>query len=318
MLPNTAYHIGLPADARCAHAVRAGAGLIGQAFAFPVILLDNATTANAQQRAAYNADQVGRRTLGARILSAWCFALSSPAQWCPLVPLATQPAKMSPLLQGMNADLALNFARMTLTMEANGNSSACLAAQTCLPLGGHSVLATLPPLPPPANDSSVPAGAASAGAAGAAAVDLPALWVLAQVDTAALFHEAAEGADAPVSGLIAMLAAAEVLGSSNASAAMAAAGARYQRRLVFAALAGEPWGLMGSKRLLWELSTAPSNSSLSGLGAANGSLAGVRNHGRWLPLWLPLTTLVRLGALLPCESCSAAACLPRSAWPFLC
>ncbi|PRW57704.1 nicastrin isoform X2 isoform A [Chlorella sorokiniana] len=206
-----------------------GSGLIGMALPFPVFLLDNVTTANAQQRAAYNADQ------------------------------------------GMNSDLALNYARMTLTMDATGNSSACLDAQSCLPLGGHSVLATLPPLPPPANSSGAPAGAPTA----AAAADLPALWVLAQVDTAGLFHEAAVGADAPVSGLIAMLAAAEALGSGNASDAMAAAGARYQRRLVFAALAGEPWGLMGSKRLLWELSTAPSNSSLAGLGLTNASLDGV-------------------------------------------
>lgn len=191
-------------------------------------------------------------------------------QRLPGPPLCTTAPTSTPtaLLQGMNTDLALNFARMTLTMDASDNSSACLAAQSCLPLGGHSVLATLPPLPPPANSSGgTPAAAAAA--------DLPALWVLAQADTAALFHEAAVGADAPVSGLIAMLAAAEVLGSSNATAALAAAGARYQRRLVFAALAGEPWGMMGSKRLLWELSTAASNSSLAGLGLTNGSLAGV-------------------------------------------
>ena len=29
--------------------------------------------------------------------------------------------------------------------------------------------------------------------------------------------------------------------------------AGYQRRLVVAAFAGEPWGYMGSKRFLWEL-----------------------------------------------------------------
>ena len=45
---------------------------------------------------------------------------------------------------------------------------------------------------------------------------------------------------------MALLAAAEVLG--NASAAT-----NYTRRLVFAALAGEPWGLMGSRRLLWQM-----------------------------------------------------------------
>ena len=41
---------------------------------------------------------------------------------------------------------ALNIARMRLTMDASGNSSSCLAAQACLPLGGHSVAAALPAL----------------------------------------------------------------------------------------------------------------------------------------------------------------------------
>lgn len=159
---------------------------------------------------------------------------------------------------------ALNYARMSLHMDATGNSSACIAARTCLPLGGHSVVAALPPLPPQGDDG------------------LPALWVLSQFDSSALFHEAAVGADAPVSGLIAMLAAAEALG--NASSA-APAPPPYRRRLVFAALMGEPWGLMGSKRLLWEAGSA--NSTTAGLGiAANGSVAGVR-RGRWRLVRLP-------------------------------
>lgn len=162
---------------------------------------------------------------------------------------------------------ALNWARMTLHMDGTGNSTTCIGAQTCLPLGGHSVVATLPPLPPPGNAS-----------APAPVDDLPAVWILSQFDTAGLFHEAMVGADAPVSGLIAMLAAAELLGSSNATAAVAAAGLRYRRRLVFAALGGEPWGLMGSKRLLWELSVGGGGNAsapLAGLSAANGSIAGV-------------------------------------------
>lgn len=55
-----------------------------------------------------------------------------------------------------------------------------------------------------------------------------------------------QGADAPLSGLIAMLAAAEMLGNSSYADL-------YRKRLVFAAFAGEPWGYMGSKRFLWEL-----------------------------------------------------------------
>jgi hypothetical protein len=49
-----------------------------------------------------------------------------------------------------------------------------------------------------------------------------------------------------MSGLIAMLAAAEILGAGGHAP-------QYRRRLVFCALAGEPWGFMGSKRMLWEL-----------------------------------------------------------------
>lgn len=55
-----------------------------------------------------------------------------------------------------------------------------------------------------------------------------------------------QGAEAPLSGLIAMLAAAEVLGNSGYADV-------YRRRLIFTAFAGEPWGSMGSKRFLWEL-----------------------------------------------------------------
>lgn len=44
-----------------------------------------------------------------------------------------------------------------------------------------------------------------------------------------------------------MLTAAELLGNHSNPAA-------YTRRLVFVALAGEGWGSMGTKRLLWEMS----------------------------------------------------------------
>lgn len=227
------------------------------ALPFPVYLLDDATTQNAQGRVDYNSDQVGqraRRRPRAGVLL--------PRHATPRPPRG-MPALL-PTPQGWDDATALNYARMSLHMEASGNSTGCITGQTCLPLGGHSVLATLPPLPPPP----------------ATGDGLPAVWVLAQFDSAALFHDATVGADAPVSGLIAMLAAAQLLGSANASAALAGAGGRYRRRLVFAAMAGEPWGLMGSKRLLWELASGPSNSSLAAFAVAgNGSVAGVSAHG---------------------------------------
>jgi len=47
--------------------------------------------------------------------------------------------------------------------------------------------------------------------------------------------------------LIALLAVADVLGNNTAAVAT------YSKRLVLTALMGEPWGFMGSKRLLWEM-----------------------------------------------------------------
>ena len=47
--------------------------------------------------------------------------------------------------------------------------------------------------------------------------------------------------------LITLLAVADILGNNTAAVA------KYSKRLVLAALTGEAWGYMGSKRLLWEL-----------------------------------------------------------------
>lgn len=69
-----------------------------------------------------------------------------------------------------------------------------------------------------------------------------------------------------------MLAAVDLL--ANASAAAVAAGKpfAYRRRLAFAALAGEPWGYMGSKRLLWE--AASGENSTEGLALERVSQVG--------------------------------------------
>ncbi len=47
--------------------------------------------------------------------------------------------------------------------------------------------------------------------------------------------------------LITLLAVADILGNNTAVVAT------YSKRLVLTALMGEPWGFMGSKRLLWEM-----------------------------------------------------------------
>lgn len=47
--------------------------------------------------------------------------------------------------------------------------------------------------------------------------------------------------------LITLLAVTDILGNNTAAVAT------YRKRLVLTALMGEPWGYMGSKRLLWEM-----------------------------------------------------------------
>ena len=47
--------------------------------------------------------------------------------------------------------------------------------------------------------------------------------------------------------LITLLAVADILGNNTAAVAT------YSKRLVLTAFVGEPWGFMGSKRLLWEM-----------------------------------------------------------------
>eukprot|EP00884_Botryococcus_braunii_P020474 jgi/Botrbrau1/710/Bobra.160_2s0033.1 len=136
----------------------------------------------------------------------------------------------------------LHYATVDSSMQAKASSPRCIQDQSCQPLGGHSVWAALPPF--------------LQGTEGPPA-DLPITLVLASIDSNGLFHTELKGADNPMSGLISMLAAAEILGNSSDAKF-------FRRRLVFVALAGEPWGYMGSKRLLWELQQGlPSTQGLS-------------------------------------------------------
>jgi nicastrin len=124
----------------------------------------------------------------------------------------------------------LYHARLDHGMIATGDAAACLEASTCLPLGGYSAFATAPlPVPPPG------------------AVPPRLLLVTAALDSAAFFHERAVGADASLSGLVVMLAAADAMTRLPPLPAAPA------RRVAFAALAGEPWGHIGTRMLLAQL-----------------------------------------------------------------
>lgn len=128
---------------------------------------------------------------------------------------------------------SLHWAQAQLTMYATQpNSTACLMAGTCQALGGFSVWAALPPLP-----TNTSAGLPTRSG-------LPVTLVTAQLDSNAFFHDHVQAANAPLSGLLAMLAAMDILKAANTT--------QYTRQLVFAGLAAEPWGYLGSKRLAWE------------------------------------------------------------------
>ena len=58
-----------------------------------------------------------------------------------------------------------------------------------------------------------------------------------------------QGADSAMGSLVTLLAVADILGNNTAAVAT------YSKRLVLTALVGEPWGYMGSKRLLWEMNS---------------------------------------------------------------
>jgi nicastrin len=136
----------------------------------------------------------------------------------------------------------LYMARSSLTMYASGNSRTCLAAGTCLPLGGHSVLASMPPLPSAPGTKDV-------------------LLVTARMDSDELFHDVAAGADAPLSGLITMLAAMRALSTGGVAAST------YAKQVVFLALNGEAFDLMGSRSFLYKLG-ATAAEEVAGLTAA--------------------------------------------------
>ncbi|XP_062079985.1 uncharacterized protein LOC133784720 [Humulus lupulus] len=74
------------------------------------------------------------------------------------------------------------------------DSESCLKEETCLPLGGYIVWSSLPPL----NISSSDQGK-------------PIILTVASMDSASFFRDKSLGADSPISGMIALLAAVDAL-----------------------------------------------------------------------------------------------------------
>ena len=86
-----------------------------------------------------------------------------------MTPLAT-------LLQGYKG--ALHAAKLDSDMAGKHNSSSCIAARTCQPLGSHSVWAALPAFPVQSAEEE--------------GTNLPVVVVTAQADSTSFFHMEAQ------------------------------------------------------------------------------------------------------------------------------
>ncbi|KAF9683851.1 hypothetical protein SADUNF_Sadunf04G0057000 [Salix dunnii] len=144
---------------------------------------------------------------------------------------------------------------MQTTKSGTRDSESCLQEQTCLPLGGYrswecphfymfiyvsyrvglspalmgSVWSSLPPL----NNSS-------------SNHSKPIILTVASMDSASFFRDKNLGAESPISGLIALLAAVDSLSRVNGLDDLG-------KQLVFSVFTGEAWGYLGSRRFLFEL-----------------------------------------------------------------
>lgn len=117
---------------------------------------------------------------------------------------------------------------MQTTKVGTHDSKSCLEQQSCLPLGGYSVLSSLPPL-----DTIIEK-------------PKPIILTVASMDSASFFRDKSPGADSPLSGMISLLAAVEALSHADGVNEL-------NKQLVFLVFTGEAWGYLGSRRFLAEL-----------------------------------------------------------------
>ncbi|KAI5082078.1 hypothetical protein GOP47_0001821 [Adiantum capillus-veneris] len=122
---------------------------------------------------------------------------------------------------------------MQTTKVGTLTSDACLVGSSCLPLGGYSVWSALPPVK--ASSSS----------------NKKLVLAIASMDSASFFRDKTLGADSPLSGLLALLAAVDVLSSIPDSH-------NWEKQLVIAVFTGEAWGYLGSRQFLNQLANGGS------------------------------------------------------------
>jgi len=118
---------------------------------------------------------------------------------------------------------------MQTTKAQTHDSASCLKERSCLPLGGHSVWASLPPIKN-----------------GSTEHQKPIVLAITSQDSASFFRDRSIGSDSPISGLIALLTAVDALSHIHDLR-------NLKKQLVFAVFNGEAWGYLGSRKFLQEL-----------------------------------------------------------------
>ena len=111
-------------------------------------------------------------------------------------------------------------------MLAQENSSSCIAHDTCLPLGGYSIVSHM----------------------NAARKEMEAILVVSGMDSIGPFHKQLNGFDSPRSGLVALLLIAKILGQHKPRLG-------WRKNIVFAAIQGDSFDLMGTRSLLYDMDT---------------------------------------------------------------
>jgi len=202
-----------------AHRVNVTGGFVGGVDAtgmdlrgVPMMLLDRPSTVLARARAADNAEMESK---GASESKLWRVQTDER-----MAGLGKQPTINPP------------------------NSVTCLKAGTCLPIGGYSVVATLPSL----SDPSAHRGKSV-------------IILAARMDADGFFRDATPAVNSRMTGLVALMAAATSMKKMYAQLTPE----QIKHPVAFVALSGEDFGKLGSDRIMRELVKSPEHSKLPGL-----------------------------------------------------
>eukprot|EP00742_Colponemidia_sp_Colp-10_P008154 GILJ01008809.1.p1 GENE.GILJ01008809.1~~GILJ01008809.1.p1 ORF type:complete len:665 (-),score=90.11 GILJ01008809.1:106-2073(-) len=155
-------------------------------------------------------------------------SILSSAYPFPVISIAAADADA--LLTRLNGKLSTDYPRQVVEMRYDmfgvSNGSVCLLGQTCDPVGGQSVWGSFDPVSP----------------------SKPTVLLSVPLDSTALFHDLAIGAQAEMAGVAALLAVAETFSRQPRETIGA-----LSSQIIFAFFNAEAWGFSGSRRFVSDM-----------------------------------------------------------------